>query len=40
MVSIISIIYGYDSIPEKWLEKMKRLDYLENMSEKFGNILT
>ncbi len=37
--SIAGIIYGYNSIPKKWLEKMKRLDYLENMSETFENIL-
>ena len=37
--SIAGIIYGYDSIPEKWLEKMKKLEYLEEISETFEKTL-
>ena len=37
--SIAGIIYGYNSIPEKWLNKLKKLDYLESISTQFDNIL-
>jgi ADP-ribosylglycohydrolase len=35
---IAGIIYGYESIPKDWLTDMKRLDYLEEMSENLENI--
>lgn len=33
--SMAGIIYGYDSIPKKWLEKLARREYLENLCVKF-----
>lgn len=35
--SITGIIYGYDSIPCEWLNKLARRDYLEELSLKFEN---
>lgn len=35
--SIAGLIYGYESIPKRWLSKLKRLDYLEEISIKFEN---
>ena len=37
--SIAGILYGFEAIPHKWLQKMKRLDYLENMAQKLDNVL-
>ncbi len=37
--SMAGIIYGYDSIPEKWLSKLVKKDYLEDLCIKFENIL-
>lgn len=37
--SIAGIIYGYKEIPKKWLEQMKRLDYLEQVATNFTNFL-
>lgn len=33
--SMAGIIYGYDSIPEEWLEKLQRREYLEDLASKF-----
>ena len=33
--SINGILYGMDSIPERWLNKIKRRDYLENLANQF-----
>ena len=33
------IIFGYDSIPEKWLNKLARKDYLEELFAKFEKML-
>lgn len=33
---INGIIYGRESIPDRWLKKMKRLDYIEEFTNKFG----
>ena len=33
--AINGLIYGRDQIPDKWLNKMKRLDYLEEISNNF-----
>ena len=27
-------LYGYDSIPQEWLQKLKRADYIEDMCKK------
>lgn len=37
--SIAGIVYGYDSIPVRWLEKLKRLDYIEDMAASFENTI-
>lgn len=37
--SIAGIIYGYDSIPKDWINKMKKLDFLEDMCDKFEKVL-
>ena len=29
------IIYGYDSIPKNWLNKLVKKEYLENLCVKF-----
>lgn len=33
--SIVGIIYGYDSIPKRWLDKLKRKDYLLKLAIDF-----
>lgn len=33
--SLNGIIYGEKNIPQRWLEKMKKLDYLENLTDEF-----
>ena len=33
--SINGIIYGMESIPERWLNKLKKKEYIENLSEQF-----
>lgn len=35
--SINGIIYGMNTIPERWLSKLKKKEYLENLSEQFIN---
>jgi len=37
--AINGFIYGREQIPVKWLDKMKRLDYLEEISNNFINLL-
>lgn len=37
--SMTGIIYSYDSIPNEWLEKLQRREYLENLCDKFENKL-
>jgi len=37
--SINGVIYGMKEIPERWLEKLKRKDYLETLSDDFINTL-
>ena len=37
--SIAGILYGMEDIPKKWLNKMKRLDYLEMMADDFDKVL-
>lgn len=37
--SMTGIIYGYDSIPKEWLEKLQRRDYLEKICEDFERTL-
>lgn len=37
--SLAGILYGKEAIPVKWLRKMKRLDYLEDMAKKFDKVL-
>lgn len=37
--AINAIIYGIESIPERWLEKLKKKDYIKSLSEEFINIL-
>lgn len=33
--SMTGIIYGYDSIPKEWIEKLQRREYLEKLCEDF-----
>ena len=33
------IIYGYYDIPKKWLDKLAKRDYLENLCSEFELIL-
>ena len=35
--SIAGILYGYDSIPEKWLKKLKNKEYLNEIIWRFEN---
>lgn len=37
--SMSGIVYGYDSIPIEWLEKLVKKDYLEDLCDKFSVIL-
>lgn len=37
--SMAGIIYGYDSIPEEWLNKLVKREYLEDLCDKFENVL-
>ena len=37
--SMAGIIYGYDTIPEKWLSKLVKKDYLEDLCNKFEEVL-
>ena len=36
--SIAGLIYGYNTFPKEWLNKLKKLDYLEEISNKFEQI--
>ena len=38
--SMSGIVYGYDEIPEKWLNKLAKRDYLEKLCNDFELILT
>lgn len=38
--AIASILYGRNTIPKRWLEKLKRLDYLDKMIDSFEKCLT
>lgn len=38
--SIAGIIYGYENIPKSWLSKLKRKDYLIDLSNKYNEFLT
>ena len=37
--SMAGIIYGRDSIPQEWLDKMLKVDYLIELSEKFESAI-
>ena len=37
--AINGIIYGFEQIPERWLDKLRKKDYLFDMCEKFVSIL-
>ncbi len=37
--ALAGIIYGYDNIPEDWINKLLKLDYILNMSSKFERTL-
>ena len=37
--SMTGIIYGYDSIPTEWIEKLQRKEYLEQLCEDFEKTL-
>lgn len=37
--SMTGIIYGYDSIPKEWIEKLQRREYLEQLCEDFERTL-
>lgn len=34
------IIFGYEAIPEKWINKLARKDYLEELCAKFEEVLS
>ena len=36
--SIAGLIYGYDTFPKEWLSKLRRLDYLEELSNNFEQV--
>ena len=36
--SISGILYGYDNIPKKWLDKLKNKDYLEEIISKYEKL--
>lgn len=38
--SMAGIVYGYDAIPEKWLEKLVKREYLEELCDKFEKAIT
>jgi len=35
--SLAGIIYGYENIPKKWIEKLKNRDYLVNLINEYSN---
>lgn len=37
--SLNGIIYGSKGIPEKWLNKLKKIDYLEELTNQFINVI-
>ena len=37
--SMSGIIYGYDSFPQEWLEKLAKRDYIEDLCEKLEKVL-
>lgn len=37
--ALAGAFYGIESIPERWLNAMRRLDYLEDVAERFAGIL-
>lgn len=37
--SMAGIIYGYSSIPERWLNKLIKFDYLKDMSNRFEEVV-
>lgn len=38
--SLSGMIYGKNSIPERWLNKLRRKDYLAELSEQFINVIS
>lgn len=36
--SMAGIYYGYDAIPEKWIKKLQRSDYLLNLCDQFASV--
>ncbi len=38
--SMAGIIYGYDTIPKDWIEKLAKRDYLENLCNDFERVLS
>lgn len=37
--SLAGVLYGYDNIPKEWLDKLRRREYLENLSKAFSMVL-
>lgn len=37
--SMAGIIYGYDSIPQEWLDKLAKRDYIEDLCDKLEKVL-
>ena len=35
---LAGLIYGYENIPEKWIEKIPRKDDINNLAEKLNKI--
>lgn len=37
--ALAGAFYGIESIPERWLNAMRRLDYLEDVAERFAEVM-
>ena len=37
--SLVGIIYGKEQIPERWLDKLKKREYIESLVERFAFVL-
>ena len=37
--SLTGLIYGYDNIPQRWLSKLRKKEYLDELIDKFNNYL-
>lgn len=37
--SIAGLLYGVDTIPDRWIKKLRRIEYLEDIAKQFQNFL-